>query len=172
MILDSTRSRSVPVIDVTHDLDARTITVTAEFAAPVERIWQVYADPRQLEKVYGPPNLPATFVEHDLTPGGRAHYVMTSTDGQKFYGWWKVTAVDEPHSFSFEDGFAADDSFTPVDDLPVSKNVYAFEAIDGGTRATYTSTYESAEALQQVLDMGAFDGVPSAIDQIDTVVAA
>ena len=34
----------MPVIDVNQDLDARALTITAEFAAPVERIWQVYAD--------------------------------------------------------------------------------------------------------------------------------
>ena len=162
----------MPVTDVNQDLDARTLTITAEFAAPVERIWQVYADPRQLEKVFGPPTHPATFVDHDLTPGGQAHYFMTSPEGEKYYGWWKVTAVDEPRSFSFEDGFASDDSFTPVEDLPVSQNVYAFEAIDGGTRATFTSTYDSAEALQKVLDMGVVEGATSAIAQIDTLVAA
>ena len=162
----------MPVTDVNHDLDAHTLTITAQFAAPVERVWQVYADPRQLEKVFGPPTHPATFVEHDLAPGGRAHYFMTSPDGEKYYGWWKVTAVDEPRSFSFEDGFAADDSFAPVEDLPVSKNVYVFEAIDGGTRATFTSTYDSVEDLLKVLEMGVVEGASSAIDQIDTLVAA
>ena len=162
----------MPVTDVTHDLDTRTLSITAEFAAPVERIWQVYADPRQLEQVFGPPTYPATFVEHDLTPGGRAHYFMTSPEGEKYYGWWKVTAVEAPHRFAFEDGFAADDSFTPLPDMPVSKNEYAFEAIDGRTRATFTSTYDSAEALQKVLEMGVVEGASSAIDQIDTLVAA
>jgi len=162
----------VPVIDVTHDLDTLTITITAEFAAPVERIWQVYADPRQLEQVFGPPGYPATFVEHDLIPGGSAHYFMTSPEGERHYGFWRITSVDEPHSLAFEDGFAADDTFTPVKDLPVSQNVYVFEAIDGGTRATFTATYDSAEALQKVLEMGVVDGVASSIDQIDTLVAA
>ena len=78
---------------------------------------------------------------------------MTSPEGEKYYGWWKVISVDEPSSFAFEDGFAADDSFTPLDDMPVSHNVYAFDPIDNGTRATFTSTYASAEGLQQVLDM-------------------
>ena len=162
----------MPVTNVTHDFDTRTLTITAEFAAPVERIWQVHADPRQLEKVFGPPTYPATFVEHDLTPGGKAHYFMTSPEGEKYYGWWKVTAVDELRSFAFEDGFASDDSFTPLEDMPVSQNVYAFEAIDNGTRATFTSTYDSAEALQKVLDMGVVEGASSAINQIDTLVAA
>lgn len=161
----------MPVTDVTHDLDTRTLTITAEFAVTVERIWQIYADPRQLEQVFGQPTHPATFVEHDLTPGGRAHYFMTSPEGEKYYGWWKVTAVDEPHSFAFEDGFADDDSFAPLDDLPVSNNVYAFDAIDGGTRATFTSTYDTPEALQKVLEMGVVEGASSAIDQIDALVA-
>ena len=162
----------MPVTDVTHDLDSRTLTITAEFAAPVERVWQIYADPRQLERVFGPPTHPATFVEHDLTPGGRAHYFMTSPEGEKFYGWWKVTAVDEPRSFAFDDGFASDDSFTPLDDMPVSHNVYVFESVDKGTRATFTSTYDSTEALEKVLEMGVVEGASSAIDQIDTLVAA
>ena len=137
----------MPVTNVASDLDARTLTITAEFEAPLERIWQIYADPRQLERVFGPPTHPATFVEHDLAPGGRAHYFMTSPEGEKYYGFWNVTAVDEPHRFEFEDGFATDDQFTPATDLPVSRNVYSFEAIDGGTRATFTSSYASAEAL-------------------------
>lgn len=162
----------MPVTDVNHDLDTCTLTITAEFSAPVERIWQIYADPRQLERVFGPPTYPATFVEHELTPGGKAHYFMTSPEGEKYYGWWKVTAVDEPRSFAFEDGFAADDSFAPLEDMPVSQNVYAFEAIDAGTRATFTGTYDSAEALQKVLDMGVVEGASSAIDQIDSLVMA
>lgn len=162
----------MPVTDVTHDIDTRTLTITAEFAAPVERIWQIYADPRQLEQVFGPPTYPATFVAHDLTPGGTAHYFMTSPEGERYYGWWRITAVDEPYRFEFEDGFAADDTFAPLEDMPVSRCVYAFEAIATGTRAVFTSSYDSAEALQKVLEMGVVEGASSAINQIDVLIAA
>jgi uncharacterized protein YndB with AHSA1/START domain len=161
----------MPVTDVTHDLDNRTLTITAEFAAPVERIWQVYADPRQLEKVWGPPSHPATVVEHDLAPGGRVHYFMTGPEGEKFAGYWKVTAVDAPRTFSFEDGFA-DLDFTPNPDLPVSTNVYTFTEHDGRTRATYVSTYDTAEALEKVLEMGVVEGASTAINQIDALVGS
>ena len=162
----------MPVTHVTKDTDTRTLTITAEFAAPIERVWQVYADPRQLERVFGPPTHPATFVEHELLPGGKAHYFMTSPEGEKYYGWWKVLTVDEPNSFTFEDGFAADDSFEPLTDMPISKNTYAFEATDRGTRATFTGTYDSAEALEKVLEMGVVEGSTLAIDQIDELLAA
>ncbi|MEE2033463.1 SRPBCC family protein [Rhodococcus chondri] len=161
----------MPVIDVRQDLDNLTLTITADFAAPVERIWQVYADPRQLEKVWGPPSYPATVVDHDLTPGGRTAYFMTGPDGEKYAGYWQITAVDEPSSFSFADGFA-DPDFNPNPELPVSENVYTFTERDGGTRATYVSTFESAEALQQVLDMGVVEGASSAINQIDDLIAS
>lgn len=161
----------MPVTDVTQDLDHRTLTITAEFAAPVERVWQVYADPRQLEKVWGPPTYPATVVDHDLRPGGRVTYFMTGPEGDKHAGYWNVTAVDEPHGFAFEDGFA-DLDFTPNPDLPVSTSVYTFAPFDGGTRVTYVSTFATAEGLQRVLDMGVVEGASGAINQIDGLLAS
>lgn len=160
----------MPVTDVQHDLENLTLTITADFAAPVQRVWQIYADPRQLEKVWGPPSHPATFVDHSLTPGSRVTYYMTGPDGEKYAGYWDITAVDEPRSFSFLDGFA-DEDLNPNPDMPVSENTYTFTEHDGGTRAVYVSTYASAEGLQQVLDMGVVEGATSAINQIDELLA-
>jgi uncharacterized protein YndB with AHSA1/START domain len=160
----------MPVTNVVHDDAALTLTIEAEFAAPVERIWQVYADPRQLEQIWGPPTYPATVVEHDFRPGGRVHYYMTGPEGDKHAGWWEITALDEPHSFTFDDGFS-DLDFNPAPHMPVSHNVYSFESTERGTKATYVATYESAEALQKVLDMGVVEGASLAINQIDILVA-
>lgn len=160
----------MPVIDVTKDIDARTLTITARFAAPVQRIWDLYADPRQLERVWGPPTHPATFVDHALTVGARSTYFMTGPDGERFAGWWRITDVDEPNSFRFDDGFA-DDDFNPKPEMPVSHNVYSFQAEDGATLATFASSYESAEALQQVIEMGIEEGATLAINQIDEFLA-
>lgn len=156
----------MPVTDITKDVDSRTLTITAEFSAPVERVWALYADPRQLEQVWGPPEYPATFVDHDLRPGGRMTYYMTSPEGERFAGYWDVEEVEEPRRFTFKDGFA-DVDLEPNPELPVSLNVYALEGSDGGTRAVFTSTFATAEALQTVLDMGMEEGARSSINQID-----
>ncbi len=160
----------MPVTDITHDLDHLTLTITAQFAAPVERIWEVYADPRQLEKVWGPPEYPATVVDHSLTPGGRVTYYMTGPEGDRYYGYWSVLTVEEPRSFSYEDGFAHED-FSPNTELPISTCVSSFSAQDGGTRATYATTFASREGLQTVLDMGVEEGSRTSINQIDALVA-
>lgn len=162
----------MPVTDVQHDLDALTLTITADFAAPVERVWAVYADPRQLERVWGPPGFPATFVDHDLTEGGRMNYYLTSPDGEKYYAYWDVTGVSAPDTFTFNDGFALDETFAANTEMPESSNVYSFATTDGGTRATFVATYASAEALEKVLSMGVVEGASASINQIDDLLAA
>lgn len=160
----------MPVTDITKNIDDKSLTITAEFAAPVERVWRLYADPRQLERVWGPPSHPATFVEHKLAPGSRTTYFMTGPEGEKYCGYWRITEVDEPRGFSFVDGFA-DEDFNPNPELPESQNEYRFESTDAGTRAIFVSRYDSAEALQQVLEMGMEEGATGAINQIDAFLA-
>ena len=99
------------------------------------------------------------------------NYYMTGPEGEKYYGYWEVDTVDEPHSFTFHDGFALDEGFAKNPELPVGRNVYTFAEHDGGTRATFVSTYATAEGLQKVLDMGVVEGASAAINQIDDLVA-
>lgn len=160
----------MPVTDVQHDLDALTLTLTARFAAPIEQVWDVYADPRKLEKVWGPPEYPATVVDHELAPGGRVTYYMTGPEGDKHYGYWEVDTVDAPRSFTFRDGFA-DETFAKNPELPESRNSYEFTEDADGTRAVYTSVYASREGLEQVLAMGVVEGATASINQIDGLLA-
>ena len=94
------------VLTMDRDLDNRTLTVTCQFAASPGRVWQLWADPRQLERWWGPPGWPATFEQHDVRVGGTSKYHMTGPDGDEAHGWWRIVALDEPHSLEFDDGFA------------------------------------------------------------------
>ena len=58
------------VTNILKDAESLTMTINATFDAPVERVWQVWNDPRQLERWWGPPTYPATVVDHDFSPGG------------------------------------------------------------------------------------------------------
>jgi len=62
------------VIAVDRDPVALTLTIVAEFDEPAERVWQVWSDPRQLERWWGPPKHPATVVDNDLATGGGVTY--------------------------------------------------------------------------------------------------
>jgi uncharacterized protein YndB with AHSA1/START domain len=160
---------TVPTID--KDPAALTMTVTAELDAPVERSWQLWADPRQLERWWGPPTYPATVVDHDLTPGGRVTYFMTGPEGDKAHGWWQVLAAEPPRRLELTDGFA-DDSGAPNDAMPTMRMVVDLTERDaGGTVMTITTTFPSAEAMEQLLSMGMDEGITAAIGQIDEILA-
>ena len=159
------------VTAVRKDPQALSLTITAEFDAPPERVWQLWADPRQLERWWGPPTYPATFTQHDLKPGARVAYHMTGPDGEQPRGWWEVVEVDPPRSLVFRDGFANDDG-TPNPDLPVTTARVAIEDVGGGrTRMSIESVFPSADAMEQVLAMGAEEGLTQAVGQIDAILA-
>lgn len=159
------------VRDHAIDRDALTLTFVAEFAAPVERVWQVWADPRQLERWWGPPEWPATFTRHELTPGGEMRYVMTGPDGETSAGWWRMTVVEAPYRLAFDDGFA-DAAGHPVPDMPVTHaEARLQDAGEGTTRMTLVSTFPSLEALDELAQMGMVEGMSSAMGQIDALLA-
>jgi uncharacterized protein YndB with AHSA1/START domain len=80
------------VVSTQTDTEALTLTFVAEFDASVERVWQMWQDPRQLERWWGPPTWPATFDRHDFVQGGRSSYYMTGPEGEKARGWWVTTS--------------------------------------------------------------------------------
>lgn len=159
------------VKDVKKDPATLTMVITAEFDAPVERVWQLWADPRQLERWWGPPTYPATVVDHDLAPGGTVTYFMTGPEGDKHGGWWRILAVDAPHSLELQDGFA-DDTGAPNPEMPVTTLRVTLSEEAGVTQMMMTSTFPSLEAMEQMADMGVEEGIRAALSQIDGILAA
>ena len=153
------------------DPEALTMTLDAEFDAPAERVWQLWADPRQLERWWGPPTYPATVTSHDLRPGGRVEYHMTGPEGDQPRGYWDIVEAEAPHRLVFRDGFANDDG-TPNADMPLNEARVSIEDIGGGrTRMEIKSIFASTESLEQQLAMGMEQGLTQAVDQIDAILA-
>jgi uncharacterized protein YndB with AHSA1/START domain len=154
---------SITTVDT--DYDNLTITLIADFDAPIEQVWDLWSDPRKLERWWGPPTHPATFEKHDLTPGGEATYFMTGPEGA-MWGAWRVRVVDPPTSLEFTDAFA-DTAGTPVADMPVLTVRVRLTERDGGTRMKMHLTFESREEMERMVNMGTVEGVQQAVDQMD-----
>ena len=159
------------VTAVRKDPEQLTLTLDAEFDAPAERVWELWADPRQLERWWGPPTYPATVTSHDLRPGGRVEYHMTGPEGDQPRGYWEIVEADAPRRLAFRDGFANADG-TPNADMPVNKvNVTITELGDGRTRMSIASLYPDTAAMEQQLAMGMEEGLTQAVSQIDAILA-
>jgi uncharacterized protein YndB with AHSA1/START domain len=160
----------MPITTVTSDAQALTLTVVGDYPVPVERLWEAYADPRQLERFWGPESWPATFTRHDMVPGGWSQYHMTGPDGSTARGWWRFLAVEPGRRIELEDGFA-DEEGRPNDGMPRMRMVFTFEPTATGSRFTGVTHFPSVEAMQQLVEMGMVEGMRSAMGQLDDVLA-
>jgi uncharacterized protein YndB with AHSA1/START domain len=160
----------MPITSVTSDPKTLTLTVIADYSVPVERLWQAYADPRQLERFWGPREWPATFLRHDMVVGGRSEYVMNGPDGQTSRGWFRFLAIEPNRLLDLEDGFA-DETGQPNAAMPTMRMTYTFESTPTGSRFTGVTYFPTLEAMEQLVAMGMLEGMQSAMSQIDDVLA-
>jgi uncharacterized protein YndB with AHSA1/START domain len=161
----------VTVTSVEKDAELLTMTIAVDLDVPVSRAWELWSDPRQLERWWGPPTYPATFVDHDLSIGATCTYFMTGPEGDQPHGWWRVVAVDPPRSLEIEDGFADGDG-APNPDLPVMVMRLDLADRDGsGTTMTLVTTFASVADMERILEMGMEEGIRAAIGQMDAIVA-
>lgn len=150
---------------------ALTMTVDTEFDATPERVWALWADPRQLERWWGPPEDPATVTAHDLRAGGRVEYYMTGPEGDQPAGYWDLVEVDRPNRIVFRDGFANPDG-SPNTDLPGTEARVTIADLGGGrTRMSIESVFPSLDAMEQLTAMGMEEGLRGALGQIDAILA-
>ncbi len=158
----------MPITDITSSLDELTLTVVGEYPVSVDRLWQAWSDPRQIERFWGPPGYPATFTRHDMVAGGRSEYFMTGPGGDRSGGYWIFEAVDAGRSFEVLDGFAGDDG-SPDDELPIMRMRIDFEATDERSRFTSVSSFPDTAAMEKVLEMGIVEGINGALGQMEQV---
>jgi len=155
----------MPLTSVTKDAAKLTLTVVGDYPVPQQRLWEAFADPRQLERFWGPPFAPATFTRHDFKVGGRAEYFLTLPDGGKWSGSWKFIVVN-PISF-FE---ALDGEDNAEDENMPSGMKFTFETTPTGSRMTCVTRFSSLEAMEQVA-AGMEEGLRAAMPQLDAVLA-
>src|ERR671918_1463108 len=163
---DERNQLGAPSVD--KDYDNLTVTLVAEFDASIDQVWELWSDPRKLERWWGPPGYPATVETHDLTPGGQVKYLMTGPEGDTHHGMWRVTAVHPPTSLEFTDAFAETDG-TPIADMPVSTIRVRLVDREGRTRMEMRAMFESREDMDKWVGTGSVEGLQGAIGQIDAL---
>lgn len=158
------------VISTTKDTDNLTLTIVADFDARPDRVWQVWEDPRLLERWWGPPTFPATFTRHEFFVGGESRYFMTGPDGEKPRGWWRMDAIEKPSRIGFANGLAGDDG-EPVPGIEPMAGEVTFETVAGRTRMTAVTRFVDTHQMEVMLGMGMQEGMTLAMGQIDDLLS-
>jgi uncharacterized protein YndB with AHSA1/START domain len=159
------------VTSVEKDPDALTMTVTAHLDATVERAWELWADPKQFEKWWGPPGYPVTVVDYDLRTNGRLTFFM-GADDERHDSTWEVLRADPPHRLELRDADVDEDG-RPNDGNAMTVMVITFDEQEGGGSSMAIRThFDSLAGMEEVLAMGVEEGMQMVLSQIDEVLAA
>jgi uncharacterized protein YndB with AHSA1/START domain len=159
------------VLTIDKNAEAKTMVITAEFETSITNVWQLWADPRLLERWWGPPGYPATFEHHELAPGGTITYFMSGPDeGDRFDGAWVVIEVDAPTRLVVEDAIV-EDGGTPSDGNSMTRMEIDIEAAGDTTRMILTTYFDSIEGMEQAITMGVVEGMKACMSQIDDLLA-
>jgi uncharacterized protein YndB with AHSA1/START domain len=129
-----------------------TMTVTAEFDATPERVWQLWADPRQFERWWGAPGYAAKTTAFDFRQGGKVEYHLSGPDGDTPNNIWNVVEADEPRRLVIRDALV-DENEVPIDEGPSSFTITFDPLANGKTRMSIESKFPSEHALEMALKM-------------------
>ena len=122
------------------------------FDAPRALVWKAYTDPKLIPQWWGPGYLTTKVEEIDVRPGGRWRYVQRDPDGHEyaFHGEYREVAPPErlASTFIFE-GQPGESSL----------DIATFEEVDGKTRLTVRSVFDSAGGRDGMYAEGMEEGM-------------
>jgi uncharacterized protein YndB with AHSA1/START domain len=140
----------------------REVVIRREFDAPARLLFEAYRNPEYLKRWFGPKGWPLTLCEMDFRKGGRFRFAMTGPDGIQ----------GAPFGGEY------------LEIIPVRKIAYVIDTYDelmtvtltydekdGKTTLTYHTLFGSVAMKNEHIGMGFEQGITSALDQLEDIVA-
>lgn len=155
----------------TKDENAKTITVERSFAAPRHRVWQAWTEKDTLEKWWAPKPWKAIVREMDFRKGGHCLYYMQGPDGTKQWCWVGYESITPEESFTLQDAFC-DEEGNINKDMPSMHWQVEFHDEGENTKVLVTITFEKAEDMKKIIEMGFEEGFSMGLGNLDEVLAS
>jgi uncharacterized protein YndB with AHSA1/START domain len=87
----------------------REIVLSRVIAAPRERVFAAWTDPKQIVQWFGPDGFKIESLECDIRPGGRWRFVYTAPDGTLYDNRMVFLRIEAPRLLEFEHGSDKDE---------------------------------------------------------------
>ena len=152
------------------DLENKTIYVTREFDAPVEKVWRAWTESELLDQWWAPKPWKANTISMDFRIGSKWLYYMEGPDGEKHYCRADYSAIDPHKTYEFLDAFC-DEKGTINKELPRMQWKVEFRKADGATRVEIQVRLDSVESLEKIVEMGFQEGFAMAHNNLDELLA-
>jgi len=151
------------------DKETKTVSITAEFDAKLDLVWDAYTKPELLDQWWAPKPLASRTKVMEFREGGRRFYAMVSPEGDEL-GWavQKYTSITPKTNFKFFNAFADKDE-NPQ--LPGSDWDLSFSEQGGTTKVCISIYNESLERLERMIEMGFVEGAKAQLKNLEELLA-
>ena len=148
--------------------ETKTVSITKEFDAERDLVWDAYTKPELLDKWWAPKPFSSRTKVMDFTEGGRRFYAMVSPEGAERWVVQKYNSITPKTNFKFFNAFAdADENL----DLPGSDWDMNFSELDGKTTVSVSIYNESLERLEKMVEMGFREGTAAQLQNLEELLA-
>lgn len=158
-------------LNITADIQTNQLTIRRSFDAPKALVWDCYTKAELLDQWFAPEPLTARTKSMEFRAGGHWQFAMIDPDGNKYWARFDYETIDPTDSYRARDAFS-DETGAVNDDMPVSVWDVTFEDNAPRTVVQIVASYESAEAMQSVREMGMEDGLRSCFDRLERLLKA
>lgn len=87
-------------------MDKKDLIISREFNAPIEQVWNAWADPEKFMKWWGPQYFTSPICKIDFRTGGKYLWSMQTPDGFKMYSTGTYIEVTPMTKLVIEDNFS------------------------------------------------------------------
>jgi uncharacterized protein YndB with AHSA1/START domain len=151
------------------DKETKTVSITAEFDAKRDLVWDAYTKPELLDQWWAPKPLASRTKVMEFREGGRRFYAMVSPEGDEL-GWvvQKYTSITPKTNFKLFNAFADKDE-NP--ELPGSDWDLNFSEQGGKTKVSISIYNESLERLERMIEFGVREGTLLQLNNLEELLA-
>ncbi len=155
-------------MDFVVDKEARTVSITKEFAFGLDLVWDAYTKPELLDRWWAPKPWMSRTKVLDFKVGGRRFYAMVSPEGDERWVVQKYTSITPKTNFKLFNAFADKDENL---ELPGSDWDLNFSEQDGSTKVSVSIYNESLERLERMIEFGFREGTMAQLQNLEEVLA-
>lgn len=85
--------------------DTDKFVINRSFQAPIDKMFQLWTDPKHLSKWLPPTGTTMRFINVDIRPGGSGFYEMSAANGMKMHGKINYLEIVKPHRLVYTQVF-------------------------------------------------------------------
>ncbi len=153
------------------DVEKNTITTKRQFAANRQMVWDCYTKSELLDHWFAPEAFRTKTKSMVFSEGGHWHHAMVDAEGQEYWGYLEYQTIRPIENYTALDSFC-DESGVINHEFPCQVWDVTFIEQQDQTLVEAVISFQSREALGQVIEMGMKVGMTTMLQRLDELLVA